>query len=127
MEEGPRIIRAARVNDRICQVGAQRSGTHYIQARDEYLRTGKLGKIYLVRTWWTDGGSEIDVGKGPDGIYFDPASHRVFTNNHGSHDVSVIDALTGELVGTVKLEGDGEQPVIAGSIIYASIAKTPRK
>src|ERR1035441_5802686 len=35
MEEGPSIIRAARVHDRICQVGAQqRSGTHYIQARD---------------------------------------------------------------------------------------------
>jgi predicted dehydrogenase len=57
MEEGPQIIHAARVNDRICQVGAQqRSGSHYIQARDEYLRTGKLGKINLVRTWWTDGG-----------------------------------------------------------------------
>src|SRR5215831_14740158 len=57
MEEGPKIIRAARLNDRICQVGAQqRSGTHYIQARDEYIRTGKLGKINLVRTWWFDGG-----------------------------------------------------------------------
>ena len=57
MEEGPRIIRAARVNDRICQVGAQqRSGSHYIEARDRFLRTGKLGKINLVRTWWTDGG-----------------------------------------------------------------------
>jgi predicted dehydrogenase len=57
MEEGPKIIRAARLNDRICQVGAQqRSGSHYIQARDQYLRTGKLGKINLVRTWWFDGG-----------------------------------------------------------------------
>jgi predicted dehydrogenase len=54
--EGPRIIQAARVNNRICQVGAQqRSGTHYIQARDQYIRTGKLGKINLVRTWWFDG------------------------------------------------------------------------
>ena len=45
------------MNERICQVGAQqRSGTHYIQARDEYIRTGKLGKISLVRTWWFDGG-----------------------------------------------------------------------
>src|SRR3979490_1766529 len=52
---------------------------------------------------------KIDVGKGPDGIYFDPASKRIFTNNHGSHDVSAIDASTGEVVGTVKLEGDGEQ------------------
>ncbi|HKE26380.1 MAG TPA: Gfo/Idh/MocA family oxidoreductase [Bryobacteraceae bacterium] len=54
--EGAAIIDAARTNSRICQVGAQqRSGTHYIQARDEYLKTGELGKINLVRTWWTDG------------------------------------------------------------------------
>ena len=60
MEEGPQIIRAARMNDRICQTGAQqRSGTHYIQARDEYLRKKRLGKINLVRTWWFDGGGQI--------------------------------------------------------------------
>ncbi len=53
IEEGPKIIRAARVNDRICQVGMQqRSGKHYIQARDEYIKPGKLGKITLARTWW---------------------------------------------------------------------------
>jgi predicted dehydrogenase len=57
MDEGPRIIQAARVNRRICQVGTQqRSGAHYIQARDEYIRSGKLGKIMYVRTWWADGG-----------------------------------------------------------------------
>ncbi len=57
IEEGPRIIQAARLHSRICQVGAQqRSGSHYIQARDEYLKAGKLGKIAFVRTWWTDGG-----------------------------------------------------------------------
>jgi predicted dehydrogenase len=60
MEEGPQIIRAARMNERICQTGAQqRSGTHYIQARDEYLRKKRLGKINLVRTWWFDGGGQI--------------------------------------------------------------------
>src|SRR5438132_7843505 len=52
---------------------------------------------------------KIAVGKGPDGIYYDPGSKRVFTNNHGSHDVSAIDAATGEVVGTVKVEGDGAQ------------------
>ena len=93
MEEGPRIIRAARVNDRICQVGAQqRSGTHYIQARDEYLRTGRLGKINLVRTWWTDGGagigtpvranaapstgSNVRAGAAPTGGHATPANMR---------------------------------------------------
>lgn len=65
IEEGPRIIQAARLNNRICQVGAQqRSGTHYIQARDEYMKTGRLGKVTLVRTWWTDGGGAA-AAKGP--------------------------------------------------------------
>ncbi len=51
--EGPAIIRAVRVNDRILQVGMQqRSGAHYIKARDEYIEKGRLGKITLVRTWW---------------------------------------------------------------------------
>ena len=55
---------------------------------------------------------KIDVGKGPDGIYYDPATKRVFTNNHGSHDVTAIDAKSGDVVGTVKVEGDGEEAVI---------------
>jgi DNA-binding beta-propeller fold protein YncE len=57
---------------------------------------------------------KIDVGKGPDGIYFHPGSKRVFTNNHGSHDITAIDAATGDVVGTVKLGGDGEQAIIGG-------------
>src|SRR3989454_4989095 len=69
--------------------------------------------------------SKIDVGKGPDGIYFDPGSKRVFTNNHGSHDISAIDAATGEVVGTVKLEGEGEQAVIgADGMIYVNSEDT---
>ncbi len=53
IEEGPAIIKAARMNDRVFQVGMQqRSGAHYLKARDEYIRKGRLGKITLVRTWW---------------------------------------------------------------------------
>ncbi len=59
-EEGPPIVKAARVNDRVCQVGMQqRSGPHYIQARDEYIKTGKLGKITLARTWWHGNGAHL--------------------------------------------------------------------
>jgi len=62
---------------------------------------------------------KIDVGKGPDGIYYDERTKRVFTNNHGSHDVTAIDAATGDVVGTVKVEGDGEQAVIGkDGLIY---------
>jgi len=68
---------------------------------------------------------KIDVGQGPDGIYFDPASKRVFTNNHGTHDVTAIDASSGEVVGTVRLEGDGEQAVIgADGLIYVNSEDT---
>ncbi|MBO0721558.1 MAG: PQQ-binding-like beta-propeller repeat protein [Blastocatellia bacterium] len=64
---------------------------------------------------------KIDVGKGPDGIYYDPGTKRVFTNNHGSHDITAIDAATGEVVGTVKAEADGEQAVIgADGLIYVN-------
>jgi DNA-binding beta-propeller fold protein YncE len=62
---------------------------------------------------------KIDVGKGPDGIYYEPGSKRIFTNNHGTHDVTALDAATGEVVGTVKVEGDGEQAVIGkDGLIY---------
>ena len=67
---------------------------------------------------------KIDVGKGPDGIYYDPGTKRVFTNNHGSHDISAIDAKSGEVVGTVKAEGDGEQAVIADNLIYVNSENT---
>ena len=67
---------------------------------------------------------KIDVGKGPDGIYYDPATKRVFTNNHGSHDITALDAKTGDVVGTVKAEGDGEQAVIADGLIYVNSENT---
>src|ERR1043166_4728157 len=67
---------------------------------------------------------KIDVGKGPDGIYYDPGTKRVFTNNHGSHDITAIDAKTGEVVGTVKAEGDGESAVVADGVVYLNIEDT---
>src|SRR5882762_6728890 len=68
---------------------------------------------------------KIDVGKGPDGIYFDPKTKRVFTNNHGSHDVTAIDAATGDVVGTVQVKGDGEQAIIGkDGLIYLNSEDT---
>src|ERR1700736_5443464 len=68
---------------------------------------------------------KIDVGKGPDGIYFDPATKRVFTNNHGTHDITAIDAATGDVVGTVKAEGDGDEAIIgADGLIYVNSEDT---
>jgi predicted dehydrogenase len=60
IEEGPLIVKAARVNNRICQVGMQqRSGQHYIQCREEIFKPKKLGKITLARTWWHGNGAHL--------------------------------------------------------------------
>lgn len=51
--EGPLIVKAARENNRICQVGMQqRSGQHYLEAKEKYFDSGRLGAITLARTWW---------------------------------------------------------------------------
>ena len=64
IDEGPEIVKAARVNKRICQVGMQqRSGKHYLQAKEEYLDSGKLGKVTLARTWWH--GNRYHLRKAP--------------------------------------------------------------
>src|SRR6266480_1602177 len=67
---------------------------------------------------------KIDVGKGPDGIYYEPKTKRVFTNNHGTHDITAIDAATGNVVGTVQAKGDGEQAVIGDDVIYVNSEDT---
>src|SRR5215470_8520071 len=68
--------------------------------------------------------NKIEVGKGPDGIYYDPGTKRVFTNNHGSHDITAIDAKDGHVVGTVKVEGDGESAVVADGVVYVNLEDT---
>ena len=73
IEEGPPIVKAARVNNRICQVGMQqRSGRHYIQAKKEYFDTGKLGKVTLARTWWH--GNSYHLRKAPASLQSKPSN-----------------------------------------------------
>ena len=73
IEEGPPIVKAARINDRICQVGMQqRSGKHYLEAKQEYLDTGKLGKITLARTWWH--GNGYHLRKAPESLKTQPSN-----------------------------------------------------
>ncbi len=73
IEEGPAIVKAARVNERICQVGMQqRSGRHYLQAKAEYLGSGKLGKVPLCRTWWH--GNGYHLRKAPASLQTKPSN-----------------------------------------------------
>src|SRR5579885_279603 len=73
IEEGPLIVKAARVNNRICQVGMQqRSGKHYLEAKQKYIDSGALGKITLARTWWH--GNGYHLRKAPASLQTKPSN-----------------------------------------------------
>jgi predicted dehydrogenase len=73
IEEGPIIVKAARVNNRVCQVGMQqRSGSHYLEAKEKYFKSGKLGKITLARTWWH--GNTYHLLKAPPRMQTQPSN-----------------------------------------------------
>ncbi len=73
IEEGPPIVKAARVNNRVCQVGMQqRSGKHYLEAKQKYIDSGALGKITLARTWWH--GNGYHLRKAPASLQTKPSN-----------------------------------------------------
>jgi len=52
IEEGPRVIEAAKATSRILQVGSQRvSSIIYSKARDLF-RSGAIGELNFVEAWW---------------------------------------------------------------------------
>ena len=60
IEEGPRIVKEVRLHNRVCQVGMQqRSAKHYLQAKEEYFDSGRLGKVTVARTWWHGNGAHL--------------------------------------------------------------------
>jgi YVTN family beta-propeller protein len=52
--------------------------------------------------------AQVPTGKKPDAIIYDPASSRVFAFNGGSNSVTVIEAGTGKVAGTIDLRGGPE-------------------
>lgn len=73
LEEGPEIVKAARINERICQVGMQqRSGIHYLRAKREYFDTKRLGKITMARTWWH--GNTYHLRRAPESLQTRPSN-----------------------------------------------------
>jgi DNA-binding beta-propeller fold protein YncE len=65
---------------------------------------------------------KIKAGANPDGIVYDPASKRVFAFNGRSKDATAIDATTGTVAGTIKLDGKPEFPVSdSKGSVYANI------
>src|SRR2546425_5423128 len=115
-------------NGKLIGTIADTPGVHGIAIASEFKHgftsNGRENKVSMFDSVTLQLIKKIDVGKGPDGIYYDPGTKRVFTNNHGSHDISAIDARTGDVVGTVKVDGDGEEAVVTAGLIYVNSEKT---
>ena len=67
-------------------------------------------------------------GKKPDAILYDPASQHLFTANGGSNDVSVLDPVSLEVLGTIALPGKPEFMAADGAgTVYVNIQTDPGK
>ena len=68
--------------------------------------------IFDLKTLATIGTAK--TGENPDTIVYDPATKRVFTMNGRSNNSTALNAATGEVVGTIPLEGKPEFAVADG-------------
>src|SRR5215470_10638666 len=90
VDEGSKMVQAARKYNRVVQVGTQqRSGDHYQKAA-EIIRGGRLGKITFVRTWNFGNQAPGGIGNPPDtnppggldwDMWLSPAPMRPFNQN----------------------------------------------
>jgi predicted dehydrogenase len=87
--EGRAMIEAAKRHQRICQMGAQRLSSPTYAAAADFVRSGKLGKVGLVRAWayldWIKPIGKPADGPAPEGVDYDfwlgPAVQRPFNPN----------------------------------------------
>ncbi len=66
IEEGRRMVAAARKYNRVVQVGTQQRSARHFQKAVELVREGKLGKISRVHTWNYDDEFPNGIGNPPD-------------------------------------------------------------
>jgi predicted dehydrogenase len=87
--EGRAMVTAARKYDRIVQVGTQQRSMPHFQAAIQYVHSGKLGRIRMVRAWaYLDAYGDIPAAPDSDppaGVDYDmwlgPAPKRPFNKN----------------------------------------------
>ncbi len=89
IDESQRMVAAQKKYNRVVQVGQwQRSAPHFREAID-YVHSGRLGEIRMVRTWaymdWLKNIEPLPDSQAPDGVNYDlwlgPAPERPFNAN----------------------------------------------
>jgi len=87
--EGRKMVEAARKYNRVVQVGAQNRSAPYVMEAVDYVRSGKLGSVHLVKVF--NSKPRTPIGKKPDSeappgvdynLWLGPAKQRPFNENH---------------------------------------------
>ncbi len=89
IEEGQRLLQAARHFDRVMQTGLQQRSSSHFQTAIELVRSGKLGEVRLAKAWMANTrkpiGHRRDESSPPTGVNYDlwlgPAEDRPFNSN----------------------------------------------
>ena len=91
---------------------ANTPGVHGIALAPEldrgFTSNGREGTVSIFDLKTLATSSKVKVGDNPDAILYDPATKRVFTFNGKSQDATALDAATGKVLGTIKLDGKPE-------------------
>ena len=91
---------------------ADTPGVHGIALAPElgkgFTSNGREGTVSIFDIKTLVASNKVKVGDGPDAIVYDPATKRVFTFNGHSHDSTAVDAVSGKVLGTIKLDGRPE-------------------
>jgi DNA-binding beta-propeller fold protein YncE len=91
---------------------ADTPGVHGIALAPElgrgFVSNGREGTVSIFDSKTLATSSKVKVGDNPDAILYDPATKRVFTFNGRSQDSTAIDAASGKVLGTIKLDGKPE-------------------
>jgi DNA-binding beta-propeller fold protein YncE len=80
-----------------------------------FITQGLSGHVAIVDTKTLHTLRQVPTGKNPDAIIYDPATRRIFANNGGSESTTAIDAVTGDIVGTLDLGGSPEYAAADGA------------
>ncbi len=78
------------------------------KAETGFATAGKLGEVWAFDTKSLAVKAKIKAGENPDAILYDEFTDRVFCFNGKSRDVTVIDATSFKVVGTLKVDGKPE-------------------
>jgi DNA-binding beta-propeller fold protein YncE len=91
---------------------ADTPGVHGIALAPElgrgFTSNGREGTVSIFDLKTLATSSKVRAGENPDAILYDPATKRVFTFNGRGHDSTAIDAASGTVLGTIKLDGKPE-------------------